>query len=243
MDTSLYRRPHHQRIQKALEAFDPQLLSECDCFFAGGTSIAMSLDEYRESVDIDFLCPTQDGYRKLRNLVGSTLDPLLCSPLKQVREVRADRYGIRTIIEVDGVAIKLEIVSEGRIDLESESVNCFPVPTLCKNDLFAEKLLANADRGLDKSVTSRDIIDLGMMIHHWGQIPEIAWQKAESAYGAQIEKSYSRSYDLITNDSAYLGRCLEAMKMTPDMKDILLRALPAKPTRSAGQVFNRSSRA
>ena len=38
------------------------------------------------------------------------------------------------------------------------------VATLSRTDMFAEKLLANADRWNEKSVASRDIIDLAMMV-------------------------------------------------------------------------------
>lgn len=70
----------------------------------------------------------------------------------------ADRYGIRTTLEVDGVPIKLEIVSEGRIKIEGDLDSVFGVPTLSRSDMFAEMLLANADRGLERS----------MMIREWG---------------------------------------------------------------------------
>ena len=34
------------------------------------------------------------------------------------REVRADQYGIRTLLRTEGIDIKFEIVREGRIELE-----------------------------------------------------------------------------------------------------------------------------
>ncbi|MEH0072719.1 nucleotidyl transferase AbiEii/AbiGii toxin family protein [Pannonibacter sp. Pt2-lr] len=37
--------------------------------FGGGTAIVLQLDEYRESVDIDFLCASQEGYRLIRQAV------------------------------------------------------------------------------------------------------------------------------------------------------------------------------
>jgi len=51
----MFKRPHHQRIDRILHAFKPEILEEACCLFGGGTAIALSLDEYRESVDIDFL--------------------------------------------------------------------------------------------------------------------------------------------------------------------------------------------
>ncbi len=93
----------HRRIAKILHALNSNLLQEAECYFAGGTAIALSLGEYRESVDIDFLCASNDGYRLLRNSVTEDgLGALLVEPLKLRRDVQADRYGIRTFIEIDG---------------------------------------------------------------------------------------------------------------------------------------------
>lgn len=40
-------------------------------------------------------------------------------PLKQLRDVvRADQYGIRTLLDIDGVPIKLKIIHDGRITLD-----------------------------------------------------------------------------------------------------------------------------
>ena len=79
----MFKRPHHQRIAQVLAALDADLLQQTQCYFAGGTAIVLLLDEYRESLDIDFLCASQDGYRLLRNLVGDDLGPLLRTPVTQ----------------------------------------------------------------------------------------------------------------------------------------------------------------
>lgn len=51
----MFKRPHHQRIAKVLEALDAAVLAGYGVFFGGGTAIALRYGEYRESVDIDFL--------------------------------------------------------------------------------------------------------------------------------------------------------------------------------------------
>ena len=77
------------------------------------------MDEYRESVDIDFLCAAQDGYRELRNTITNvSLGAIFARPVELAREIRADRYGIRTFLLSDGVPVKFEIVSEGRIHID-----------------------------------------------------------------------------------------------------------------------------
>jgi len=164
------------------------LLSRTQCYFGGGTAIVLKLNEYRESVDVDFLCASHDGYRELRNTVNqNSLGGLLLHPVPLAREVKADRYGIRTFCLVDGVPIKLEVVREDRIALTGQIEPQFPVPVLSQIDMYAEKLLANTDRWADRSTSNRDLIDLGMMVHHRGAIPEQTWLKAEGAYGDSVK--------------------------------------------------------
>ncbi|RYY80183.1 MAG: nucleotidyl transferase AbiEii/AbiGii toxin family protein [Moraxellaceae bacterium] len=221
----MFKRLHHQHISQALNLLNSDLLWEAECYFAGGTAITLLLDEYRESVDIDFLCASKQGYRLLRNVVSAdSLGALFNEPVKLLREVRADRYGIRTFIEVNGTPIKFEIVSEGRIPISGDEHANFNIPLLSKHDMFAEKLLANTDRGLDKSTASRDIIDLAMMIHHWGDIPVEAWNKAEEAYGEVVAKAFNASLQLI-KDESYLRQCLKKMNMADEFVQTICLAL------------------
>ena len=64
----MYSRQHHQKIAHALALLNAPLLRDHDCYFAGGTAIALMFDEYRESVDIDFLVSNLVAYRHLREL-------------------------------------------------------------------------------------------------------------------------------------------------------------------------------
>jgi Nucleotidyl transferase AbiEii toxin, Type IV TA system len=192
----MFERPHQQRIEKLLHSLDGQFFQQARCFFGGGTAVSLLLGEFRESVDVDFSCSSTDGYRLLRTAVfDGTLNRLLNVPLKLLRELRTDQYGIRTFVEVDGVPIKFEIVREARIELGGEVLGELGVPVLCRDDLFAEKLLANADRVNDRATFSRDAIDLAIMVTHWGPIPvsEQAWldsciaaMNISSADGARV---------------------------------------------------------
>ncbi len=113
----MFERPHHRRIATVLEALDAEVLAANDCLFGGGTAMALRYVEYRESVDIDFLVSKVDGYRQLRQrLTGPGGMRAITRPdhaLSQAREVRADPYGVRTLLQVDGSNIKFEIVLEG----------------------------------------------------------------------------------------------------------------------------------
>lgn len=206
--------PHHQRIAKLLRALDGAFLEKARCYFGGGTAIALALGEYRESVDIDFLCASTDGYRELRAAVfDGGLGPLAVAPLKLLRDLRADQYGIRTFIEVEGVAIKFEIVREARIDLGGALDPTLGVPVLAREDLFAEKLLANADRSNDRSTWSRDAIDLGMMVSTWGPVPASAWEKTRRAYGAAVDAGLVNAIRRL-DEPAWLAACAEAMHLS-----------------------------
>lgn len=222
----IFRRPHHQAILKALHWLDEDLLLTADCFFAGGTAIVLELDEYRESVDIDFLCASQDGYRILREAVwGRGISGLMKpnAPLKPIRDMKADQYGIRCFIEIEGTRIKFEIVREGRIALLGAMSDRYMVPLLCRQDMYAEKLLANADRFADRAVFNRDMIDLSMMIAGWGNIPEDSWTKAFNAYGETVYSAYDKALAMI-RDESWLRQCMQALQMTPGLTDTILNA-------------------
>ncbi len=65
----MFERPHHRRIHRVLSMMNDAFLSETGCCFGGGTGAALRLGEYRESVDIDLLCASRSGYRRLRSTV------------------------------------------------------------------------------------------------------------------------------------------------------------------------------
>jgi hypothetical protein len=172
----------------------------------------MELNEYRESLDIDLLCADIQGYRSIRSIVTEhSLGNVLAMPLTLAREVRADRYGIRTFFDIDGAKIKFEIVSEGRINLTADKIDTIPILSLDRVSCFAEKLLANADRWSDKSVLNRDVIDIAFMVSHWGTIPQEAFVLAESAYGDIIRKNLIYAASNLLDDDTYRGRCIETM--------------------------------
>lgn len=221
----MFERPHHQKIAKLLRAMDSELLMRAKCYFGGGTAITLQLGEYRESVDIDFLCSDKDGYRLLRNAITPpTLGAVLRSPIHHLRDVRTQRDKISTFLQVDNVPIRVEFVLEGRITIGGTLDRHLGVPVLDRNDMYAEKLLANADRGLDRSQMSRDLIDLAMMIEAWGPIPAAALEKAEAAYGQAIRRSFDRGLALF-RDEHYRNECLKAMAMPPHRGNTIVAIL------------------
>lgn len=180
-----------------------------------------------------------EGYRNLRNLLtgkdGFEALAKLGGNIRQAGEVRADQYGIRGKIEVDGILIKMEIVREARIKFDSpgDQDKICGVTTLCELDLAAEKLLANSDRWLDAAIFSRDVIDLAMMGAS-RPLMKGAMEKAEIAYGAAVKKDLEKAIDRVLNKEGWLERCMEAMAVSVPKADILQRVL--KLGRQAGVV-------
>ncbi|RSZ29138.1 hypothetical protein EJO66_30665 [Variovorax beijingensis] len=153
----MFERPHHRRVAEALAMLDADLLAENHCLFGGGTAIALRYGEYRESVDIDFLVSDIDGYRQLRQLLtgeqGLSALARKGAKIQQTGELRADQYGIRSMVRVGDVDIKFEIVLEARIELDipGEQDRIGDIAALTALDMAASKLLANSDRWADDS--------------------------------------------------------------------------------------------
>ena len=200
-----------------LEALDAESLAANGCLFGGGTAIALRHGEYRESVDIDFLVSDLDGYRQLRQrLAGPDGIRAVTKPglaLTQTREMRTDQYGIRTMLRVDGVDIKFEIVLEARIALEPPAAadRICGVAALTPLDMVTSKLLANSDRWRDDAVFGRDLIDLAMMAPP-KTLLRTAIDKAAGAYGASVETDLANAVDDLRRRPHRLDQCMRAMR-------------------------------
>ena len=232
----MFEREHHRRVASVLEALDARLLHAHKCLFGGGTALALRYGEYRESVDIDFLVSHREGYRALRQLLSGTAGvQAICragvdlAPLfSQTREVRADQYGLRTMLRVADVEIKFEIVLEARITLDAPGAGDLVcgVATLTPLDAAASKLLANSDRWRDDAVLSRDLIDLAMMAPPQALLRQ-AIAKAQGAYGASIEADLRQAIQALRERPHRLDHCMQAMRMTTVPKALLWKRIKA----------------
>jgi hypothetical protein len=209
-------RPRHRTVLRALNALDADFLGRAQCFFGGGTRIVLALDEYRESADIDFLCASREGYRVLRATVGDrSLGKIGRAKLKLVREVIADRYGIRTVLEIGGEKLKFEVILEARISLSAAAADGLPVPALDANSCCAEKFLANADRWSDESALGRDVIDLAFMAARWGRGPlHAGLATATEAYGKVVAGDAKRAATKMLERADWRRRCVAALSLT-----------------------------
>ncbi|WP_216903776.1 nucleotidyl transferase AbiEii/AbiGii toxin family protein [Nocardia alni] len=229
----MFEREHHRLVAQVLEALDAEILADHHCLFGGGTAIALRYGEFRESVDIDFLVSDIDGYRGLRELIKANgVEALVRTgqQLHPLRDVRADQYGIRTVLQAEDAPVKFEIVLEGRIHFDPPGARdrVCGLATLAPVDMAASKLLANSDRWADDAVYSRDVIDLAMMSPS-RDLLRAAAAKAASAYGSSIERDLTKAVAALRDRPGRLDRCMQALRMTDVPKAVLwqqIRALP-----------------
>jgi len=213
----LFKREHHNRIAMVLQSLDAELLQKNSCLFGGGTAIVLAQGEYRESADVDFLISNRHGYQLLRSLLTEKGINSITRPgmsLSVAQEIRADQYGIRTMLLVGDTEIKFEIIFEARIQLDppNENEKICGVSTLTLLDMAATKLLANSDRWADSSVHSRDLIDLAMLGLDRETLRE-AIQKAETAYGESVLRDLKKAVTSLSQHKGRLEACMDALKI------------------------------
>lgn len=213
----MFRRKHHRDIALILSNLNAEWLREHQCYFGGGTAIVLLHDEFRESVDIDFLVSNNDAFRELRLKAREGFSHFLRAGVTQIApagDLRIDQYGIRTQLNIGDSHIKFEIVKEGRIDLTvgAPSDEICGVSVLSKLDMVASKLLANSDRWADAGVFSRDLIDLAMLNPSTGLLRS-GINQASAAYGDAVTKDLAAAIERLRNNPAILDRCMAALSI------------------------------
>ena len=212
-----FTRPHHQEISIILDQFDSDYLRQNNILFGGGTRIALELNEFRESVDIDLFCIGQASYRAARSEVTNTSFGKLfkpgCNPERHAnKDIRADRDAIRALLAGTHSRIKLEIINFSNSELlPGEKNPLFPIDCVSKEGCFASKLTANADRYLNHH---KDIIDLCMMRKSWGNITCRSWEIAFKEYGrSTILSSLKSSLERIKDNSEAFDIAVNSLNM------------------------------
>ncbi|MCV6627523.1 MAG: nucleotidyl transferase AbiEii/AbiGii toxin family protein [Cellvibrionaceae bacterium] len=223
--TSRYKRPHHKLIDAALKNFNVQYLRENKIYFGGGTRIALELNEYRESVDIDFFCPDSLSYKSVRRQVSNrTLGELVNEDFDYLGDIRPDRDAVRAMVIFKGVKIKLEFVAFSDYSLQAGE-DIFPVPSIDRVSCFYTKLLANADRYRDYPY--KDIIDICAMVGEWGSVPQAAIDLAVAKYGeGQIIPSLVKALNAMLASPNEYSRAADDMLISQDKKILLLEKMP-----------------
>ena len=209
-----FKLAHHNKILTILNSLDDDILKKGSAYFGGGTLLALDFDEYRWSKDIDFISPiSSSGYGYLRTIVFDSGYEGLFRDLSKIKIGRGttDQYGIRMIVLIDDEPIKAEIIAEGRFELDSPRYpEWSPVACLSLIDCFTSKLLANSDRFTDKSVQSRDLIDLAVL-RLQSVVPPEAVSKAEKAY--EVMRQLKRAIQSFQERPNYRRECFAGLKI------------------------------
>lgn len=224
-----YQVQRHQIIESALTNFNADFFCTHQIAFGGGTRIALELDEYRESTDIDFFCPNPQAYRAVRETITNLqLNDLVKTEFTYLREIRADRYAVRTVIQQSGENIKLEFINFTGYQLSIDyDKTKFPMPFLDRTSCFYTKLLANCDRKFTEPY--KDIFDLLAMYKAWGNIPHDSIVLAEQIYGEKtvLPSLKGALLDLLKHPQKYLSAA-QNIQMKAQWADDLIHRQAAK---------------
>lgn len=178
-----YKWLQHKALAAALEMMDGPRLGALGCRLVGATPLALTLGEHRVAKRLRLYATSREGYGELRAAVWTDGPRRLFREAPQVlRPPRTHMHGVHFEILADLLPVPVEIhLAPGFDGPAGEDLH--GVPQLPRADLFAERLLTNADRHRDPEFAGRDAFDLAVMRQAWGEIPLGAWARAESLYG------------------------------------------------------------
>jgi Nucleotidyl transferase AbiEii toxin, Type IV TA system len=227
----MFQRELYRVMAKVLDALDVSALERTSFRFGGGTCLALGHGEYRLSRDLDFVCSDAAGYADLRFSARERgYEAIFAAPGETgfgfPREIRADQFGLRFPVIVEGTSIRVELIREARITLgAAEHAAWTPVPLLSVTDFFAEKLLANSDRWADRDDLARDLVDLAMLRIAHGPIPEAAWTAAAHAYRSGPVDDLRKAAERFLAEPEYQRRCFAGLDV--EREDDVLRGVRA----------------
>jgi hypothetical protein len=228
----MFRREAHQRLAPVLAAFDVQALESYRVALGGATRIALAFGEVRVSRDVDLLCSDAAGWARLRTAVSERGYAALFEhpeTLVLPRLPTTDQYGVRFVVGPPEAAVKVELIREARIELAPSVREPFcALPCLALDDVFTEKLLANADRGDDPSQLDRDLIDLALLRSKLGPVPSASFDAAQRAYGPSARAALTRVLATVHRDPERLARDLRGLAV--DDVDVIRAGLASLAT-------------
>ena len=218
----------HGLILDLIGRMNLELLTKAACFLGGANAIAMDVGAYRTSDGICFLCSSRQGWSRLRTaFFESNFEAFFPNgDVSAESEFFADQSGIHGWVSIDRRMVKIELITESRVDLEGHMNEAFGVLQLGMPSMFCEMLMTNADRGSDLNSMNRDILDILMMERRWGPLPEIVMQRAVDAYGPVVQVALEQSRAMI-GSRVRLDECCHAMEVPDAVKDELIDQLGA----------------
>ena len=202
-------------INWVIDRLDKELFVEQRIVLGGGALIGLKYQQIRYSSDLDFLVSPKD-FQSLRGVIKQGKNIFNSLDKIEDREPRIDRYGIRIplFVQLEGreIALKLEIITEYNLEIE-ELESYKGLPCLNSLDRITAKILANADRWLDNSKFSRDLIDLAIIANAQKSFPQKCLLKAGSVY-PDAKKSLIEAITKFQSNSTHREKCYEALQIT-----------------------------
>jgi len=217
----MFERSHHRRVEQVIRLLRSRFLEQNGAYFGGGTSIALQIREYRESVDVDFLCNDASGYRQIQQAIFAKGHDALCLPGTALAgELIRSRDAVRFFVDLQDAQrpVKCEIIREGYLPSFQPGPEVAGVISLRPEDLMATKLLANADRGLDRALRFRDFFDFVMAALEWPEQASTAMAKAVAAYGDSAGSALEKVADLLRANKELRIEAYERLAMSGEAR-------------------------
>jgi hypothetical protein len=225
----MFQREHHQRIARVLGALRIENLVQCGTLFGEGTALVLQLGEYRESVDVGFLCGSIEDYSRIRRGIYDQGNAFLFRESTKVsRELVQGRSEMRAAIDLeDGQRpVKFEILSEGYLGgLRPSQAEVCGAPCLHPQDAMAMKLMANADRGLDSTHQFRDLIDLLVAARTFGPLSVDTLKRVRVGYSTTAEDGLLKTVRLLQEQPVLLQTAAKALAVDATTEEYLKRTI------------------
>lgn len=164
-----------------IRTFNANYLAEMDCYLAGDAAIHMLTNQYREPTELQFVFASRDGYATFINSIEEDDISSLFLPgmaPKLLRDMKGDMHGRYAWVEFDGNPIKISFQPEFFLYTNKEP-GIFPVDTLSKEELIAQKLRSLNDHNSEPALLEQDIQDLMEMQRIWGEIQHTELERVE----------------------------------------------------------------
>lgn len=176
-----FKIPRHNIIWAVIsDMLDKKMLRDHGILFAGGTLCSMRYGEYRESVDLDFLCADKNSFNSFRANF-SDVGKFIYARNPKITKDRVQLW----ITTTDDRPLKVDFFYEER--LQPTASDFHGVEALDHASLMGCKLMAYCDRGMDLSERGKDFIDLiAIDLQAPAETFENAWELAWNAYGTWL---------------------------------------------------------
>ena len=146
-----------------IDSLNTEVFDRFNLLWCGGSMLAAQSNNYRLSLDIDFIANKADYNLFYEWMLDNQPSNLLNNTSLTTGEVRRDRFGVKFPVVCNNTAIKLEIIAEERFILDTPPSVPSQISKLVFEDRIVSKLFANRDRWIDDSSYCRDLIDLAVL--------------------------------------------------------------------------------